>query len=44
MREDVSIQDLEYADDMTLVSESVDVLEEVLRILHTTCLGNGAVH
>ena len=36
MREEVSIQDLEYADDMTLVSDSMDVLEELLRILHTT--------
>ena len=41
MREEVSIQDLEYADDMTLVSDSMDVLEELLRILHTTCLGMG---
>ena len=41
MREEVSIQDLEYADDMTLVSDSMDVLEEVLRTLHTTCSGMG---
>ena len=37
MREEVSIQDLEYADDTTLVSDFLDVLEEVLRTLHTTC-------
>ena len=41
MREEVSIQDLEYADDMTLVSDSMNVLEEVLRTLHTTCSGMG---
>ena len=41
MREEVSIQDLEYADDMTLASDSMDVLEEVLRTLHTTCFGMG---
>ena len=29
MREEVSIQNMEYADDMTLVSDSMDVLEEV---------------
>ena len=40
-RSTVSIQDLEYADDMTLVSDSMDVLEEVLRTLHTTCSGMG---
>ena len=39
MKEEVSIQDLEYTDDMTLVSDSMDVLEEVLRTLHTTCSG-----
>ena len=41
MREEVSIQDLEHADDMTLVSDSIDVLEEVLKTLHTTCSGIG---
>ena len=40
-REEVSIQELEYADDMTLVSDAMDVLEEVLRTVHTICAGMG---
>ena len=41
MREEVSILYLKYANDMTLVSDFMDVLEEVLRALHTTCSGMG---
>ena len=37
----VTIQDLEYADDMTLMSDSMEVLEEILRTLHTICSGMG---
>ena len=39
MRREVTTQDLEYADDMTSVSDSMDVLEEILRTLHSTCSG-----
>ena len=38
MREEVSIQNMEYADDMTLVSGCA---RRGLRTLHTTCLGIG---
>lgn len=41
MRKKVTIQDLEYADDMTPMSDSMDVLEEILRTLHTICSGMG---
>ena len=41
MRGSVLIQDLEYADDMALVSDSMDALEEVLRSLDAVCSGVG---
>ena len=39
MRGSVLIQDLEYADDMALVSDSMGTLEEVLRFLDSVCSG-----
>ena len=39
MRHEVVIQDLEYADDMVLVSDSMGLLEELLQTLHSTCAG-----
>ena len=41
MRSSVLIQDLEYGDDMALVSDSMDALEEVLRGLDAVCSGMG---
>ena len=41
MRGSVLIQDLEYADDMALVSDSMDTLEEVLQSLNSVCSGVG---
>ena len=41
MRGSVLIQDLEYADDMALVSDSMDTLEEVLSSLDSVCSGVG---
>ena len=41
MRGSTLIQDLEYADDMALVSDSMDALEEVLRSLDAVCSGIG---
>ena len=41
MKGSVLIQDLEYADDMALVSDSMDALEEVLRSLDAVCSGVG---
>ena len=41
MRRDVLIQDLEYADDMVIVSDSMDALEEVLRSVNSVCSGAG---
>ena len=41
MRGSVLIQDLEYADDMALVSDSMGTLEEVLRSLASVCSGVG---
>ena len=41
MRGSVLIQDLEYADDMALVSDPMDTLEEVLRSLDSVCSGVG---
>ena len=41
MSSDVLIQDLEYADDMALVSDSMDALEELLRALSALCTGMG---
>jgi len=41
MRHEVVIKDLEYADDMVLVSDSMGLLEEILRTLHSTCSGMG---
>ena len=35
------IQDLEYADVMVLVSDSMDILEELLKALDATCSGMG---
>ena len=37
MRDHLLIQDLEYADDMALVADSIDGLERFLRILDATC-------
>ena len=34
MRSDFLIQDLEYADDMVIVNDSMDALEEVLRSMN----------
>ena len=41
MRSSVLVQDLEYADDRALVSDSMDALEEVLRALDAVCSGLG---
>ena len=41
MRGSIFLQDLEYADDMALVSDSMDALEEVLRSLIAVCSGVG---
>ena len=41
MRGSVLIQDLEYADDMALVSDSMGTLEDVLRSLDSACSGVG---
>ena len=41
MRRRVNIRDLEYADDMALVSDSMDALEETLRALDVSCSGMG---
>lgn len=41
VREEVGIHDLEYAGDMILVSDSMQVLKEFLRALHTTRSGMG---
>ena len=41
MRSDVLIQDLEYADDMVIVSDSMDILEEVLWSVNDICSGAG---
>ena len=35
------MQDLEYADDMVLISDSMGLLEEILQTLHTLCSGTG---
>ena len=39
MRRSVSVRDLEYADDMALVCDSMDALEDILRALDASCLG-----
>ena len=41
MRIDVLIQDLKYANDMVIVSDSIDALEEVLRSMNDACSGAG---
>ena len=41
MRGGALIQDLKYADDMALISNSMDALEEVLRSLDAVCSGIG---
>ena len=41
MRSSVLIQALEHADDVALVSNSLDALEEVLRSLDVVCSGLG---
>ena len=41
MRGSIFLQDLEYADDMALVSDSMGALEEVLRSLSAVCSGVG---
>ena len=41
MRGSVMIKDLEYVDDMAVVSDSMDALEEVLCSLEVVCLGFG---
>ena len=43
MRGELLIQDLEYADDMVLVGESMDALEEILRTLEGSCSGFGLI-
>ena len=37
----IFLQDLEYADDMELVSDSMDAFKEVLRSLSAVCSGVG---
>ena len=41
MRSCSLIQDLEYADDMALISDFMDALEEVLRSLNVVCSSVG---
>ena len=41
MKNQVTMSDLEYADDMALIADSMDTLEEVLSTLHITCSGMG---
>ena len=43
MRREVSIKDLKYVDDMALVSDSMNVLEEILRTFDATCSGMGLI-
>ena len=40
-RGEVNVKDLEYGDDMTLVSDSMDALEEMLRTLSGLYVGMG---
>ena len=41
MRIEVCIRDLENADNMALVGDSIDTLEEILRVFDASCLGMG---
>ena len=38
---EVNVQDLEYADDMALVSNSMDTLEETIQAFNGLCVGTG---
>ena len=37
MSRELLLHDLEYADDMALISDSMDMLEEVLRAMEVSC-------
>ena len=41
MRGTILVQDLEYADDMAVVCDSISTLEEVLRSLDEVCTSAG---
>ena len=41
MRGEMRIQDLKYTDEMVQVSDSMDILEELLKVLDVTCSGMG---
>ena len=41
LRRELSVSDLEYADDMAMVADSMDVLEEILRGFNSMCEGMG---
>ena len=41
MSDKVSVSDFEYVDDMGLVSDTMDVLEEALRVLNGLCVRMG---
>ena len=41
MRSNALIQELEYADHMAIVSDSIDALEEVLQSMNDVCSGVG---
>ena len=38
---ELALHDLEYADDVALVSESMDLLEELLRAVEVSCYETG---
>ena len=37
MSSELSLQDLDYADDMALISDSMDLLEELMQIMKVSC-------
>ena len=37
MSNELSLQDLEYADDMALISDSMDLLEELMQAMEVSC-------
>jgi hypothetical protein len=41
MKNEVDINDLEYADDIAIISDSMDTLEEIKGTLHAVCSGMG---
>ena len=41
MKREVNVRDLEYVDDIAMVSDSMDALEEALRVLNSLCVGMG---